>query len=81
MRGIIADCVFHGNETSLSIKGGIDPFRLRQYLLYWDKIDYPTNNILRVELTPDEKYLEEIGVLQRTHVNFLYRRKRNYDKS
>ena len=70
MRGIIADCVFHGNETSLSIKGGIDPFRLRQYLLYWDKIDYPTNNILRVELTPDEKYLEGIGVLQRTHVNF-----------
>ena len=66
MRGIIADCVFNGDRTSLSINGGIDPFRLRQYLMYWDKIDYPLNNIICVESTPEEKYLEEVGVLQRT---------------
>ena len=52
MRGIIADCVFNGDRTSLSINGGIDPFRLRQYLMYWDKIDYPLNNIICVESTP-----------------------------
>lgn len=71
MRGIIADCVFNGDRTSLSINGGIDPFRLRQYLMYWDKIDYPLNNIICVESTPEEKYLEEVGVLQRTHVDII----------
>lgn len=71
MRGIIADCTFHGDDNSISISGGIDPFRLRQYLLYWDKIDYPSNNIMHFELTPDEMYLEKAGVLQRTHVDII----------
>lgn len=71
MRGIIASCDFCGDEKSLEIKStNIDPFRLRQYLLYWDKIDYPTNNIVYIALTPEEEYLEKIGVLQRTHVDF-----------
>ncbi len=69
MRGIVADCAFHGDNNSLSISSGIDPFRLRQYLLYWDKIDYPSNNAMYVELTTDEEYLKQIGILKRTHVN------------
>ena len=70
MRGIIADCNFSGNSNTLNLNGGINPLRLRQYLLYWDKIDYPSNNIVYIKLSEEEKYLETVGILQRTHVNF-----------
>lgn len=71
MRGIIVNNEYSGNKESLTIHSGcIDPLKLRQYLLYWDKIDYPSNNIIYNELTPDEKYLKDIGILKRTHTNF-----------
>lgn len=71
MRGIIASSEYSGTINSLVMHGGgISPLKLRQYLLYWDKIDYPSNNIIYNELTQDEKYLEDIGILKRTHINF-----------
>lgn len=71
MRGIIADCRFSGDSRSLSISTGIDPMRLRQYLLYWDKIDYPINNIIHIGFTPEEEYLQDIGVLQRSQFQII----------
>lgn len=71
MRGIIANCEFEGSLNSLLIKSSsIDPIKLREYLLYWDKIDFPTNNVIYIESSPEEKYLEEVGVLQRSHTIF-----------
>lgn len=71
MRGIVATCIHNGTNNSIQVSPMLDPFFLRQYLLYWDKIDYPTNNLLYIGLTPEEKYLEEIGLLQRTHLNII----------
>ena len=71
MRGIIVTSEFEGDENSLIMfPGGINPNKLRQYILYWDKIDYPSNNIMYKQLTPDEEYLVNAGVMQRTDVRF-----------
>lgn len=72
MRGIIADSVEFKGDKAISIRSGIDPFRLRQYLLYWDRIDYPTNNLIRIGLTPDEEYLQNIGILKRTKMDIQF---------
>lgn len=34
------------DSGGLQITGGIEAVNLRKYLLFWDKIDYPVNNIL-----------------------------------
>ena len=68
-RGVIATSfTFDGN--AFSIKGGIDDVSLRQYLLYWDKIDYPDNNIIGTGLSPDMEFLNSIGILDRTKIQF-----------
>jgi hypothetical protein len=55
----------------LSTKGPIDEISIRQYLLYWDKIDWPDNNIMSFGgETPELLYLQEIDVLNRTRVQF-----------
>lgn len=66
VRGIIAGIEYGGSVNNLEIYGGLDPQKLRQYLLYWDKIDYPDNNIMSYKLTPDEEFLMKCGILERT---------------
>lgn len=70
MRGLIISSEYSGNETSLEISGYIDPNKLRQYLLYWDKLDYPYNNAVYIESSPEVAYLEEANILKRTKYNF-----------
>lgn len=68
-RGIIATSfTFDGN--ALALRGSLDDVSLRQYLLYWDKIDYPNNNIIATGLSEDMEYLNSIGILDRTMVQF-----------
>lgn len=68
-RGVIATSfTFDGN--ALSVRVGMDDVSLRQYLLYWDKIDYPDNNIIRTGLSPDMEFLNSIGILDRTKIQF-----------
>jgi hypothetical protein len=40
---------------------------LRHALLYWDKIDFPQNNIIRVE-SRDIEFLKQVGVAQTTQI-------------
>jgi hypothetical protein len=49
--------------------GEPDPLELRKYLLYWDKIDYPDNNIISIS-SPDIDYLQSTGVLNRSLIRF-----------
>lgn len=70
MRGIVAGIEYGGSVNNLQIYGGLDPEKLRQYILYWDKIDYPDNNLIGYELTPDEEFLLKCGVLERTMCRF-----------
>ena len=49
--------------------GDPDPLELRKYLLYWDEIDYPSNNVIHVT-SGNIEYLLQAGVLKRTRINF-----------
>lgn len=69
-RGVIISpyFTFDGRSLHFPRRVGIEPDDLRHYLLYWDKIEYPNNNFIRVKTTPDEQFLIEAGVLQRTDI-------------
>ncbi|ALS73917.1 hypothetical protein AUC31_01030 [Planococcus rifietoensis] len=71
MRGIVVspEIVMSG-KNSMSVNGGtIAPIKLRQYLLYWDQIDFPTSNIITFGGTADTDFLESTGALKRSRVN------------
>lgn len=69
-RGIVVSPPF-----SILPSGGIQcggdpsPLEMRKYLLYWDKIDYPDNNLVSVH-SDDIDALMQLGVLERTFVRF-----------
>lgn len=69
-RGVVISPYFTSDGKELHFPGlvGIEPEDLRYYLLYWDKIDFPNNNCIYIGSSPDVKYLEQCGVLQRTMV-------------
>lgn len=48
----------------------LDPLELRFSLLYWDKLVWPTSNIIHFESSADEKFLEQEGVLSRPRYVF-----------
>lgn len=72
MKGIIVTNEFEAKGTNINItNSNIDPIKLRQYLLFWDKIDFPCNNILYCELNKEEEFLQKAGILQRSSLNNL----------
>ncbi len=54
----------------ISCGGSPDGLELRKLLLYFDKIDYPDNNLISIGSSPDISYLESTGILNRPKVNF-----------
>ena len=46
----------------------LDAQELRFSLLFWDKLDCPTNNIMEVPPGPDADYLIKAGVMKRTRI-------------
>lgn len=71
-RGVIIAPNFTFDGETLHFPGlvGIEPTSLRHYLLYWDKIEYPNNNIIHIASSVDEQFLIETGVLSRTEFRF-----------
>ena len=70
-RGIVITPRFDFDGNRLSIGGGFDPTSLRQYLLYWDKLDWPDNNVIAMDGdTPETSFLKSMGILERTTVRF-----------
>lgn len=70
-RGIVITPRFTFDGRTLSLHGGFAPVSLRQYLLYWDKIDWPDNNIIGFrDDAPEFSFLKQAGVLERTMVRF-----------
>lgn len=70
-RGIVITPPFEINGSYLSIKGPMAPESLRQYLLYWDRIEWPSNNVIELgQGDPDVDFLKRAGVLQRTRIHF-----------
>jgi hypothetical protein len=69
-RGIVITPRFEFDGHHFSFGGGFDPIAVRQYLLYWDKLDWPDNNIISIGDAPELEFLRSAGVLERTRVQF-----------
>lgn len=69
-RGIVISPPFQPLITGgIRCGGEPDPIELRKYLLYWDQIDYPSNNLIHIS-SADIDYLETTDALKRTRVAF-----------
>lgn len=68
MRGIVVSNVNITGANSLSA-GGLIEGRLRNYILYWDKIDIPQNNLIAFGDSPEVEFLKSTGVVQQSRVN------------
>ena len=57
-------------KITIDQKGGIfgnsfvDPVELRRAVLFWDRINKPSNNIIHFGLSGDEQFLNQCGVLK-----------------
>lgn len=71
-RGIIItpDYSIRNNGHGLKVNGAVDPTNLRNYLLFWDKIDYPTNNMIHFGGGNDIDFLIQEGVAKSTEIRF-----------
>lgn len=54
----------------LRLLGGVEAVNLRKYLLFWDKIDYPVNNMIHVKGGPDIDFLIQEGIASSTEIRF-----------
>ncbi|MEH6529905.1 MAG: DUF6236 family protein [Photobacterium frigidiphilum] len=69
-KGLVIGPQFSGDATSLSIESSQpDPVSLRKYLLLWDTLDFPDNNIISFGLDDDMELLHQEGILKRTRIN------------
>jgi len=69
-RGIVLSPPFTPLPSGgINCGGDPSPLDLRKYLLYWDEIDYPTNNLIHIS-SENIDYLEQTKALKRTQVIF-----------
>ncbi|SBO09475.1 hypothetical protein VME0621_01574 [Vibrio mediterranei] len=54
----------------IQIHGPVEPINLRKYVLFWDKIDYPTNNMIHIGACNDIEFLIQEGVAKSSSVRF-----------
>lgn len=70
-RGIVISPPFEVlTGGGISCGGNPSPADLRKYLLYWDEIDYPSNNFVYVDGGQDIDFLIETKIASRTHIQF-----------
>ena len=70
-RGLVISSPIRVVGTSLSMGGGLDPHELRFSLLFWDKLDFPDNNIISFGSDADAQFLQSAGILNRTRVQVV----------
>jgi hypothetical protein len=70
-RGIITNSgrMLRNDSQSVSLSGGLTDNDLNYYLLYWDKIVMPTNNLIHMAIR-DEEELLKTNVLERPRIAF-----------
>src|SRR5437667_6766069 len=49
----------------------LDPQELRFSLLFWDKLDFPHNNLVALGLDAEAQVLQSAGILSRTWVRII----------
>lgn len=70
-RGVVIAPKFTFDGRSLRFPGlaGIETEDLKYYLLYWDKIEHPDNNLISIGTSPDEQFLIDSALLTRTNIS------------
>ncbi len=69
VRSLVVSPSIEINERAIHIKStDLDPQEVRSNLLFWDKLDFPDQNMIHFGLSEDSEFLLKSGVLQRTHV-------------
>ncbi|MEG0259612.1 MAG: DUF6236 family protein [Lysinibacillus sp.] len=67
MRGIVINPKFEILEEGVLLKTThIEPEDLRKYLLFWDRIDFPSNNVIYLGDNVESQFLINAGIMQRT---------------
>lgn len=66
-KGIIISPDFSFDGHTLEMRG-LSGQTLRQCLLYWDNIEFPTSNIINIATSPELQFLIDEGILQRTDI-------------
>lgn len=69
-RGLVISAPTLLVDGTLISTGQLDAQELRFALLFWDKLEMPSNAAIRLGHTPDVEYLEDVGALQRTRATF-----------
>lgn len=70
-RGLVISRPVEVSNNTLQVMGSVDLQELRLSLLFWDKLDYPTNNLIHFGLDPECQFLEGAGVLRRTDIRVI----------
>lgn len=60
-----------GSGNEITFVSRLDPQELRFSLLFWDRLDFPMNNIHNFGEGPEVDFLANVGVLTRSRVNLL----------
>lgn len=70
-RGLVVSSPIEVSGTRLLMKSNaLDPQELRFSLLFWERLDFPQNNMIHIASALDEQFLEGAGILTRTRVQF-----------
>ena len=71
MRGIVISPQIDVIEKNKMIvrNSNINQGKLREYVMYWDQIDFPINQILHFGDTPETEYLIKAQVMKRSKIN------------
>ncbi|HIF9072433.1 TPA: DUF6236 family protein [Photobacterium damselae] len=68
-KGLVIGPQYSGDSRSLSISSSEpDSVSLRKYVLLWDMLDLPNNNIIRMGGSDDIVLLEQEGILKRSEM-------------
>ena len=68
-RGLVIAPSFVWDGNTISFQGlGPGLADLRRYALYWDRLDFPDNNLISVPSSPEVDFLADAGVLHRTKI-------------
>ncbi len=65
---VVSPPVTIGADGSFRATSDVDAVELRRAVLFWDRIVKPTNNLIHLALSDDEKFLKECGLLNQLDV-------------
>jgi Family of unknown function (DUF6236) len=67
-RGLVISCPIEISGREMTFRSGpaLDPQELRFSLLFWDKLDFPINNVVGIGPDAETQFLQSAGLLNRT---------------